>query len=106
MTHQGVREVMALTWHDVDCEQLFFLTSPNLQALLQIIMNNESLVENLRRITWDITPKHNFHDYNNVGQCPKLSHVAMKTILSYPWTILNVLYHYATYVHAYVIFLV
>jgi hypothetical protein len=28
------------------------------------------------------TPKHSFHDYSNVGQCPKLSHVVMKTILS------------------------
>jgi hypothetical protein len=51
MTHQGVREVVALTWHDFNCEQLFFLTSSNLQTLLQIIMNNESSVEKLRRIT-------------------------------------------------------
>ncbi len=51
MTNQGVREVVALTWYDFNCEQLFFLTSSNLQTLLQIIMNNESLIEKLRRIT-------------------------------------------------------
>jgi hypothetical protein len=50
-TNQGAWEVVTLTWHDVDCEQLFFLTSSNLQALFQIRMNNESLVEKLRRIT-------------------------------------------------------
>jgi hypothetical protein len=30
-THQGAR-VVALTWHDVDYEQLFFLNSSNLHA--------------------------------------------------------------------------
>ncbi len=50
------------------------------------------------------TPKQNFHDYNNVGQCPKLIHVITKTILSYSQAILNVLYDYVIFVHDYVLF--
>jgi hypothetical protein len=32
-THQGAREVVVLNWHDVNCEQLFFLNSSNLHTL-------------------------------------------------------------------------
>jgi hypothetical protein len=31
-THQGAHEVLVLTWHDVNCKQLFFFKFSNLHA--------------------------------------------------------------------------
>jgi hypothetical protein len=36
---------MVLTWHDVDYEYFFFLTSSNLHEFQQIKMKNKILVE-------------------------------------------------------------
>lgn len=48
-------------------------------------------------------PKPNFHGYNNVGQCPKMNHVMIKTILPYPW---SHYYDYINILHDYVLILV
>jgi hypothetical protein len=52
---------------------------------------------------FNIMPKPNFHGYNNVGQCPKMNHVMIKTILSYP---LSHSYDYISILHDYVLILV
>jgi hypothetical protein len=33
MTHQGARKAVVPNWHDVNCEQFFFLNSSNPHAL-------------------------------------------------------------------------
>jgi hypothetical protein len=50
-THQKVQDIVVLAWHDVDCEQLFFLNSSNLHTLQQIRICDKSLVEKFKQIT-------------------------------------------------------